>query len=112
MGSFKTQRFFVLTQALVSEGARDEREREREREKRALPALLRRTGFRRDRFGEEPESVEIQALEKRIRSVSRREFFFCNLETVCCAFHAALSLVVFVLETCVLFAAAFTLCVF
>jgi hypothetical protein len=34
------------------------------------------------------------------------------LETVCCAFHAALSLVVFVLETCVLFAAAFTLCVF
>jgi transcription initiation factor IIE alpha subunit len=92
----------------VSEGARDERERGT----RALRALLRRTGFRRDRFGEGPESVEIQALEKRIRSVSRREFFFCNLETVYCAFHAALSLVVFVLETCVLFAAAFTLCVF
>jgi hypothetical protein len=52
----------------VSEGARDERE---EREKRALRALLRRTGFRRDRFGEGPESVEIQALEKRRRSVSR-----------------------------------------
>jgi hypothetical protein len=70
LGSLKTQRFFVLTQALVSEGARDERER------RALRAVLRRTGFRRDRFRGGLESVEIQALEKRIRSVSRREFYF------------------------------------